>query len=184
MKDQAFSEENIVIKPAQSEDAEAITHIQADTWLATYPNKEHGITEEDIRAKKLDDPARTERWRQRIETPTMGQMIWIAKEKDRVIGFCFVKKGDTENYIEALYVYPNEQRKGAGQKLMHEALNWLGPHKKIGLGVTTYNQQAMKFYQKLGFEISDEPPESVPSLPSGLTMPVIKMVRSAGRLHL
>lgn len=166
----------IIITPASAEDAAEIVKIQTETWLLTYPNEEHGITVEDIQAKRLDSPKRVERWKQRIEEADEHR-VWVAKEGERVIGYVFVKKGEKENYVDALYISPNKQRSGVGQKLMDEALAWLGTSKPTGLGVAEYNEKAIAFYKKLGFEETDEPPEPVPPLPSGKTLPIIKMVK-------
>lgn len=167
----------IAIEPASPSDASEIVRIQAETWLATYPNEEHGVTRADIEAKKLNDPSRIERWKTRIEDETGMTRIWVARKDKRVIGYCLAKKGDEENYIDALYVLPEEQTKGVGQQLMSEALSWLDASKPIGLGVAAYNAKAIAFYEKLGFQKSEEAPEPVPPLPSGKRLPIIKMVR-------
>ena len=105
----------------------------------------------------------------------------MAKENGKILGYCSVKKGEQENYVNALYVSPDEQGKGIGQKLMSQALEWLGSDKPVGLGVAAYNTQAINFYGKLGFKQSDEPAEPVPPLPSGKVLPTIKMVKQAQR---
>lgn len=167
----------IVVSLATPDDAAAIVNIQAETWLATYPNEEHGITLEDIRAKKLDDPKRIEQWKKTIKEEGDGHRVWVAKEGSKIIGYCLARQGEKENYIDALYVSSTEQGRGIGQKLMTEVLNWLGETKPIGLGVALYNTKAIGFYKKLGFEETDDAAEPVPPLPSGKILPIIKLLR-------
>ena len=167
----------IIITDASPEDADEIVHIQAETWLATYPNEKYGITREDILGQKLDDPIRIDRWRTGIKNDTETEKTFVAKKDSHVVGYCLAKKGDTENYIQALYVASSEQGKGIGQKLMSAVESWLDPSKPTGLGVVTYNEQAVGFYKKLGYEISDEPPEPIRPLASGKILPTIKMIK-------
>ena len=167
----------IAVSGATPDDAAAIVSIQAETWLATYPNEEHGITLEDVRAKKLDDPKRVDRWKKTIEEQGDEHRVLVAKEDNKVVGYCLSKRGEKENYIEALYVSSTEQGRGIGQKLMTETLSWLGDVKPIGLGVAAYNTKAIGFYKKLGFEETDDAAEPVPPLPSGKILPIIKLLR-------
>ena len=57
------------IEVASPEDAEAIANIQKETWLATYPNEEYGITEDDIKSKEFTSEKRILEWRERFEHP-------------------------------------------------------------------------------------------------------------------
>lgn len=173
----APQEQPMMIEIARPEDAEAVVRIQKETWLATYPNEEHGITVEDILAKGLGSPERAERWRKTIAEQADQDHLWMAKQGGNVVGYCYAKKDAEEGKISALYVLPSAQGKGAGRKLMTEALTWLGTDKPISLGVVTFNAKAIAFYKSFGFHETTEPPEEIPPLPSGKRMPQLKMKR-------
>lgn len=167
----------VIVSVASPDEAIDIVKIQAEVWLQTYPNEEHGITEEDILAKNLANPKRAERWQKTIESTDKGYRVWVAKEGEKIIGYCLATTGEKENYVDSLYILSEYQGKGVAQQLMEVALRWLGSDKPIGLGVVSYNARAIAFYKKLGFQISAEPPQAIPPLPSGKVMPVIKMVK-------
>lgn len=178
MHESRFENHTIAIEVAQPDAAEAIVRIQKETWLATYPNEEHGITVEDILAKGLGSSERMERWRKNIAEQAEKDRTWVAKEDGLVIGYCFAKKGETEHEIGALYVLPSHQGKQIGQKLVSEALAWLGNDKPTVLGVASYNTKAIAFYKRMGFKESAEPPAGIAALPSGKYIPQLKMVRA------
>ncbi len=171
----------IMVHVAQPEDAVEIVKIQAETWLATYPNEEYGITAQDIQAKKLDDPLRVARWRLRLEDRDPSHRTWIAKEGLHIVGYCFAQTGEKENHVTALYVSPQEQHRGVGKRLMDEALIWFGTSKSVALEVATYNAKAIAFYEKYGFQKVDETPKLIPPLPSGKSIPIVKMVKRYGQ---
>lgn len=170
---------SVVIVQARPDDARDIVRVQAQTWLATYPSAEHGITSEDILAKNINSPARINKWKSWIEQQGVHHMIWVAKDIDQLVGFCFAQQDLEEGKIEALYVAPNQQRSGTGKRLMDQAITWLGDARPIALSVATYNQSAIAFYQQLGFEISEDAPDSIPPLPSGKKIPVFTMRRAS-----
>jgi hypothetical protein len=51
MAKQEFDNQAVLVEVAKPEDAEGVFDVQRLTWLATYPNAEAGITEEDIRVR-------------------------------------------------------------------------------------------------------------------------------------
>lgn len=91
------------------------------------------------------------------------------------MGYCLASRGKEENEIDALYLLPEAQGRGIGQKFMEEALVWLGDEKKISLGVAIYNDRVIRFYKRFGFQESNEAPHPIPPLPSGKRMPIVKM---------
>jgi GNAT superfamily N-acetyltransferase len=173
---------DIEVRHATESDIEGILAVQRDTWIATYPNEDHQITKEDIEAKDWDAPTRAERWVKIVAEHNSNIMIWVAKDTGKVIGFARGSKSDAENELQALYILPEYQGKGVGTKLMQEFITWADPDKDTTLGVVTYNANAISFYKKFGFEEGDEilpGPGHIPDLPSGKTIPEMKMTRSA-----
>lgn len=170
---------SIQIETAKPEDALGIAQIQEETWLATYPNEEFGVTEEDIRSKKFLSEEKVQRWVESIEKQNLGDnRTLVAKEGDKILGFCVVFKDKEFNVVSALYISPNRQGEGLGKRLLEEGLNWLGDEKDIILDVASYNTQAIEFYKRMGFEIwKEEDPPLATKLPSGGTIPGIEMIK-------
>lgn len=69
----------------------------------------------------------------------------VARNKENfVIGFL----GVAEDNIEMLFIHPDYSGKGAGKALVNYAINKLGSRK---VDVNEQNQQAVGFYERLGF---------------------------------
>ncbi len=162
----------IDILEAVPKDASAISNIQKEAWLATYPNEEYGITREGIEAEDWTNE-RKEKWLRRIANKIDG--IWVAKEGSMAVGFCSAHWGEKANVVSAIYILPQYQKYGVGKKLMEEAIKYLGSEKDISLVVVKYTG-AIEFYKKLGFKEGGESPSRL--LP-GKMVPVIEMVKPA-----
>lgn len=147
--------EPIVVSLAIPADAEGIAHVVVTTWLSTYPNEELGISKEDIqeRTKSRQTPEEIEKTRQRITEGKTNQKTFVAKQGENVIGFCSVTKEPEFNQLKAIYILPEYQGQGVGQKLWTQVLDFFNDNKnKIIVQVATYNQQAIDFYKRLGFK--------------------------------
>lgn len=170
-----------VIQDAIPDDDDGIRYVQHQTWLATYPNEELGITREAINARfAYPDGTLMRRHptnKQQINTdPALH--VWVAKEEQRVIGFCIAVKEIMNGHVRAIYVLPAHQGRGIGKRLLQSALDWLGDHKPVTLSVATYNTKAIAFYRRFGFEMNEQAPGmSVARLPSGIAIPQLEMVR-------
>jgi ribosomal protein S18 acetylase RimI-like enzyme len=176
-------EERIIIQihDATPNDADGVRQVQQRTWLATYPNAELGITEEDIEARFH---ARSEEAIKRRQAQQQGinsdplVHLWVAKEAERIVGFCLAKKEGMQNKIQAIYVLPEYQGTGIGKRLLQTALDWLGSQREIVLNVAAYNHQAINFYRRFGFIPSGRPAHSgVTKLPSGVVIPEIELIK-------
>jgi ribosomal protein S18 acetylase RimI-like enzyme len=171
----------VQIHDATPNDADGIRQVQQHTWLATYPNTELGITREDIEVQfhvSFEEAIqRRQAQRQRINRDPLAH-LWIAREAERIVGFCLVQKEETQNRIQAIYVLPECQGTGIGKRLLQTAFDWLGSQPEIVLNVASYNQQAINFYIKSGFVPSGKPAHSgVTKLPSGAVIPEIEMIK-------
>ena len=172
----------IEIVLASEKDAEGIRNVQRDTWIATYPNKEYGITKEDIESKGWG-PARVERWKAIILEDSPHKRLWVAKEGEKVIGFCGATKSQDRNKLTAIYVLPDAQGKSVGTKLMQQALLWLDSEKETCVEVAKYNSNAIEFYKHFGFEGEEDIPSgSMADLPSGKQIPEVQMIRKAEKM--
>ena len=94
-----------------------------------------------------------------IEKPHFG--IFVAEDEGgNFLGHIVVgceqvasSTGEKQGWIYDLSVKEEFQGKGVGKKLLKTAEEFAGKfkHKYIGLGVTSSNLQAVKFYEKMGY---------------------------------
>lgn len=143
----------INIQKTTKDDIYSIQQVFYKTWLSTYPNKEAGITKEDVEERfrdRFSENALSKRKKQ-VLSQSPDYISIVAKNGDDIIGFCEAKKGELYNELKSIYVLPNYQGKGIGMMLWNEIVNFLGNEKKIIVCVATYNQQAIDFYKKIGF---------------------------------
>lgn len=162
------------------DDAEGINQVFYQTWLATYPNSELGITKEliDMRVREWILPDRIEKRRYLIVSPPTGETMLVAKQQRKIVGVCAVVRHSTKNRLQAIYVLPEFQGKGIGRSLWEEALRYLdGAHETL-LSVVTYNKKTIRFYESLGFRdtgarFSDPKFE----LQNGIHLPEMEMMR-------
>lgn len=144
-------EKTLEVSLALPTDAEGIARVQAETWIATYPNEEAGIHREDIESLHFTGPEYVHNWQRSLETPKVDRQAWVIREEGAVIGYCVARKGGDVNRLQAIYVSPHHQGKGLGKKLMDVALVWLGNEKDVVLDVASYNLPSISFYEHLGF---------------------------------
>jgi ribosomal protein S18 acetylase RimI-like enzyme len=169
-------ESDLSIEIATPADAAAMAHIQKEGWLTTYPNVEYGITTSDILTKDFDSSARIQQRLKWLHEEGETTFSWVARLNSRVVGYCSVEKKEAANKIAALYVLPGFQGRGIGSRLLWQALGWLGGHKNITLGVVSYNQRAINFYQKFGFEMGEPVRHEVPVMRNGKDLPELEMI--------
>ena len=78
--------------------------------------------------------------------------LLVDSETSNIIGFCIAYIRKTGGVVEVLFVDEKYRRNGLGVKLMSSAMEWFGENhiKDIELTVV-YGNEAVSFYQKLGF---------------------------------
>lgn len=164
---------------ATPDDVEGISNLLRETWLATYPNEEAGITEEDIIARFSSPEVRTNtEERKKTVNSKMSEHTWVVRDGERVVGMAAGVKEDDKGWIQALYVSPDYQRQGLGKKLMEKGMEWLGNEKPTFIHAASYNTNAINFYKSFGFVETGIPVKSsVAPLPSGATIPEIELKR-------
>jgi len=74
--------------------------------------------------------------------------VWVAtNQEDQPLGFMFLHEG----HLEALFVDASARGLGVGKRLISYALDL---HPDLRVDVNEQNQQAVGFYQHMGFQVS------------------------------
>jgi GNAT superfamily N-acetyltransferase len=169
----------IVIRNAETEDVEGMQDVFYKGWLSVYPNKEVGITEDDIEDRFKDRlaPERLEKRRERIKNMPPAEKELVVVDGKKVVGVCRLIKHQDHNQLKAIYLLPEYQTRGIGQMIWTETQKFFDPTKNTRVEVATYNQKAIDFYSKLGFvdtgrRMSDENFK----MKSGAMIPEMEMV--------
>lgn len=178
----APEKELISVREATQDDAAAIARIQHESWLATYPNDAAEISKQDLEHHLEDVESRTQRWKGRLGPKEKGTddilATFVLNVGDRVAGFCRVVRGKHYGHVDALYLDPAYTEKGIGGMIFQRALAWLGNDEPIDLEVASYNDRAIRFYERYGFrKQGDAKPQP---LKNGKSIPLTLMVRDRG----
>lgn len=173
---------SIKIEDARPEHVEGIQEVFYRAWLATYPNEEAGITIDDVedRFKDRNSEEKLAKRREDILNQDLNKKIIVALDGHKIVGVCRATKDEKENRLSAMYVLPEYQGQGIGTQLWNEIRDFFDRSKDILVGVATYNQKAINFYTKLGFEDSGRRyTEERLRMKSGAILPEMDMVNTA-----
>jgi RimJ/RimL family protein N-acetyltransferase len=144
-----------IIRAARAEDAAAIAAVHVAAWLAAY----RGIVPDEV-LDELSTAERERRWRGWLGAPGEGWLTLVAEIGGRIVGFCTLvapsrdpDAGAGTAEIAALYVVPEQWRRGTGKALLSAALDEArGPGlKDVVLWVLAGNAEAQEFYSRLGW---------------------------------
>jgi ribosomal protein S18 acetylase RimI-like enzyme len=85
------------------------------------------------------------------------KLFLVALDKTRLCGFVLVERFSCEfAELDWLVVSHEYQGKGVANQLVEIGIAWLGEGVTIKLGVIHFNERAIKFYKKLGFNETGE----------------------------
>ena len=145
--------QQITVGPAVPGDVIGMQEVFYQAWLATYPNEEFGITRNDIEERYKDrlSPEVLAKRTERLLRPTEDGITLIAKENEKVIGLCQMIRHSDHNQLRAIYLLPEYQGRGIGTMLWDEAKKCIDTSLQSIVSVATYNTNAIKFYERLGF---------------------------------
>ena len=176
----------ITIRPAVPEDAEGITRVNVETWLATYPNDELGITAELLRLhlegaageKAAERVARFRRGIAASSAPSASNGCFVALAGGEVVGYTFphVIAGGRHR-VGALYVLPAFHGQRIGHLLLERNLAWHGDGQDVYLHVAAYNEHAIRFYERHGFVLTGEEARDEVAAIGDVRIPEIEMLR-------
>lgn len=168
----------IEIRQTTMEDILAFREVQGRAWIDTYPSPENGVSkewvEEQVAARfSAEGLERSEKFIAAVlDDPS--QIHRVAVQEGEVVGFAHgTTHEDGVKELLAIYVDPEAYGTGIGSRLMDEINQW-AEGSSTRLTVASYNQRAIRFYEKQGFEI-------VPGSEAKYkdVIPVIDMIREA-----
>jgi ribosomal protein S18 acetylase RimI-like enzyme len=172
----------ITITAAAPDDEVGLQDLLYRTWLATYPNAEHGITVADIEDwhKDRNVEEKIAQRREHLANIPVGETMLIAKDGARIVGFCRAVKHPDRNQLYAIYVLPEYHGRGVGTAMWRATQEGLDSSKHSIVEVAIYNVKAIKFYAGLGF-VDTGRRMSNPKfkMQSGAVIPEMEMRREA-----
>ncbi|HYF12918.1 MAG TPA: GNAT family N-acetyltransferase [Candidatus Paceibacterota bacterium] len=145
--------QRLQIAAATPEDVVGITEVIYHGWLDVYPNKEHGITRDDIeyRFSRRFMPREIARRQRELEENSKYQKTLVARRGDMIVGVCRVSQCEVQNFLNAMYVHPSYHRLRIGTQLWIASQRYLGSFKRTAVCAAVYNAKAIAFYSCLGF---------------------------------
>jgi len=138
-------------------DIPAYRGFHAKSWLDTYPNEEVGVERQWVadRVATWTTPEAIAKSREFVAPILASDAHFhrLAKAGDEVVGLAHASNENSHQHIEAIYIDKDYQGTGLAQEMMGQMLDWLDCSKDVTLEVVSYNDRAIRFYNKYGFEI-------------------------------
>lgn len=141
--------DDVQIRQAVPEDAEALAHLHLDVWDDAYTGLMAQEVLDDRRARAGD---RVDRWRATLGGD--GPPTYVAARGGELVGFATAGPGrdndvDTELELWALYVRASEYGSGVGYALFETVVG----DRACYLWVLAGNERATRFYERQGFRL-------------------------------
>ncbi|AUG75821.1 N-acetyltransferase [Kitasatospora sp. MMS16-BH015] len=167
----------MMIDAPRPADAEQLGPLLLRVWLETYPHPAAGIDEEWIREQRGSAATAEgiDQWREFIAAAQREPEVSYCRVVRRGTGLVGVICGLRGELVTLgpMYLLEEVQGSGLGGRLMAEFLAWAGSD-PMALWVTEYNERAVRFYRRYGFE-----PTGERELWRG-RLPNLRMVRDGG----
>lgn len=149
-----------IVREARLTEVPLIRAMHRESWLATYPNDENGVSLDWVHARvdKWLDPDQLARSEEILGAAFSDstQYYRIAEQDGIISGLVHGStKPDGSKYLEGLYTLPESFGTGLGAQLF-EGFNTWAEGAAVSLQVAAYNNRAIKFYEKQGFKIVPE----------------------------
>lgn len=138
-----------MIRPMTSNDIQHVQNIARKTWSDTYD----GIIPENIQSAFIEQSYSAGMMLMRMKKT----IVLIAECEGTPVGFAnFTRKDDDgDSELTAMYILPDHQQTGYGQKLFKAALLMLSDAEQLFVYVDGRNLIGRAFYEKQGFELLD-----------------------------
>lgn len=141
-----------VIRKARKTDAEQIGNVHYKAWIETYT----GLLPEAYLAMRSAEKSIA------LFCKTECQNLVVVEIAGNVVGFCgwgSFRDSDADNRmgeIQGIYLLNEYKRKQLGRRMLNYALERLkaAGYSQAGLWVLNTNNNAIQFYEKMGFEHS------------------------------
>ncbi|MYS20806.1 Acetyltransferase (GNAT) domain-containing protein [Streptomyces sp. DvalAA-14] len=148
-----------VITAAHPDDAATLGPLHLRNWLRNYLNPDAGIDESWIREHRGSSATAegVTQWREFIEVanqPSAPHFCRVVRSETDIVGYLCGHREESVT-LGPMYLLDQAQGHGLGGHMMTEFLTWAGPS-RIRLGVTEYNERAIRFYRRHGFEVAGE----------------------------
>lgn len=142
--------ENMVVRPAVSEDAEFIRRAArrfTESGLPEWRNQEKALEFHRLETEAV------------LAAVAAGETVLIAEEDSVSLGFIYLKAeedfltGEAQGYISDVAVAAEAEGRGVGRVLMQAAEDWARGcgYRILALDVFAANQRARLFYARHGF---------------------------------
>jgi ribosomal protein S18 acetylase RimI-like enzyme len=143
----------MVIRLATPEDADAIAALKVRAWRVAYA----GILPAE-RLEALDVDAEAATWRERLESPSHDERLWLAVDGEQLVGYA--RTGPCEDVdatpelgeVHGLYAAPDRIGTGIGRRLLAHAAADLAARgfRTLVLWQFVGNDRAAVFYERAG----------------------------------
>ncbi len=135
------------LRPATRRDAAGIATLHAASWRSA--------SRDVLPARRLGpalDDDRRRRWRTMLARARPRDVVLVADDGAKLLGFIAVWARPRRAYIDNLHVDPARRGQGIGEQLMREAARRLARtgQRETYLWVYMANQAAIRFYARLG----------------------------------
>lgn len=140
----------IKIRKSTKLDSESIREVSYKTWIETYPNKEFGITKDDIEDFFLK--IKKNRKIKKKTNLTDKSLTYVATINNVVVGYVVGYIRENFSQLQAIYILSKHQNKGVG-KMLFDKINedFFEKGKNVIVQVANYNINAIESYKKWGF---------------------------------
>ncbi|WP_405834238.1 GNAT family N-acetyltransferase [Streptomyces sp. NBC_00105] len=147
------------IEAPNPDDAALVGRMQLTAWLQTYPNEDAGIDETWIRQQRGSAVTAEgiAQWREFIEEVVRRPDLLfcrVVRFRAEIVGVLCGHLNDGVT-LGPMYLLNEAQGHGIGSRLMSEFLVW-ADEAPMHLWVTSYNERAIRFYERHGFKLTGE----------------------------
>lgn len=144
------------IRDTKKSDIQAITSLLLVSWLDTYVNEDLGITRDYLlerQMKYLTYDFYTNDCKYEYFQNVKDNLHIVAEDKNQIIvGFLHCRRFDNKQIIDGIYLLPEFKGSGLAQEFAKRFEDWEDKTMDTEVGVAEYNDRAIRFYKKLGFE--------------------------------